>query len=184
MTTETDKAHALAEKYSSGEDDYGRLSFNDGRLMEMLADHRQQVIAELAQRSVKMPESVAWIANYGGNVCKEIDVREAIASMQAQIEQLERVRDTMHRQIELYKEKLEQSEARAAELEKALRVGKIESTLDQAANGSHLDDIPNHDDDSIRMIAFTLQHGWERTKLLAHADRLEMGLAAMKGASK
>jgi hypothetical protein len=60
----------------------------------------------------------------------------------------------------------------------------IQNALDQAANGSHLDNVPNHNDDSIRMIAWSLENRlenmWARTKLLEHAERLE--IAAIKSA--
>ena len=55
--------------------------------------------------------------------------------------------------------------------------------LDQAANGSHLDNIPNHDDDSLRSIACRLPDGWARKQLLLHADRIDAAIAKALGTS-
>jgi hypothetical protein len=48
--------------------------------------------------------------------------------------------------------------------------------LDQLANGSHLDKVPNHDDDSLRELA--RMHGDKR--LMRHAERIEAALAAAR----
>ena len=55
------------------------------------------------------------------------------------------------------------------------------AALDQAANGSHLDDIPNHDDDSLRSIACRLPDGWARKHLLIHADRIDAAISKATG---
>jgi len=62
--------------------------------------------------------------------------------------------------------------------DEALRIAL--EALDQAANGSLLDDISNHSDDGIRLIAWSLGPGWARTKLLDHAERLEMAEAYLR----
>jgi hypothetical protein len=54
----------------------------------------------------------------------------------------------------------------------------LRTVLDQAANGQHLDDIPNHDDDSLRAIATRISDQWASRALLRHACRVEI---AMKG---
>jgi hypothetical protein len=48
---------------------------------------------------------------------------------------------------------------------------RILNVLDQAVNGTHLDDIPNHSDDSLQEIADSLPE-WPKKRLLAHAKRL------------
>lgn len=61
--------------------------------------------------------------------------------------------------------------------------------LDQVLNGSHLDKIPNHDDDSIEEIADSLPRGdmdWQRDRLFRHANRLreiEKAIVASSGES-
>lgn len=55
-----------------------------------------------------------------------------------------------------------------------IRNGGVIAALDQASNGTWLDaDGLNHDDDSLREIAQRLPEGWHKTKLLAHAQRIE-----------
>ncbi len=55
-------------------------------------------------------------------------------------------------------------------------------TLDQLANGTHLDDIPNHSDDSLLDIASSLEHGsWAQKKLLKHFDRVDTAIAKATG---
>lgn len=48
--------------------------------------------------------------------------------------------------------------------------------LDQLANGSHLDDVPNHDDDSLSEIAHRCTCG-QRSSLLKHAGRVDAEVA-------
>lgn len=55
----------------------------------LLTDYRQQVIAELAQRSGKMP--VSW-----GGMCEAADSREAIASLQAKLQEQEAEIKNLH----------------------------------------------------------------------------------------
>lgn len=55
------------------------------------------------------------------------------------------------------------------------------SAADQVANGSHLDDIPNHDDNSLRMIASRIADPWAKRALLAHADRIDAAIAKATG---
>ena len=48
---------------------------------------------------------------------------------------------------------------------------------DQAVKGTLLDDAFNHDDDSLRTIAYRISDPWAKRKLLAHADRFDAALA-------
>lgn len=52
---------------------------------------------------------------------------------------------------------------------------------DQAANGTLLDDASNHDDDSLRTIAFRISDQWAKRALLAHADRIDAAIAKATG---
>ena len=61
-------------------------------LANFLTDFRQQVIADLAQRSGAMPQ--AWLEDRGDSVCDFYEVQDAIYSLQAQLEKSEaRVRE-------------------------------------------------------------------------------------------
>jgi hypothetical protein len=97
-----DKVVALAEKH------FGAYAHQAANIFTaMLADHRQQVIEELANKPGVMP------LIYDGNWCDASEVREAFATMQAQCEQTEEkylVEKGMRRL----------AEARVGELEKAL----------------------------------------------------------------
>ena len=55
---------------------------------------------------------------------------------------------------------------------------------DQAANGTLLDDASNHDDDSLRTIAFRISDQWAKRALLAHADRIDAAIAKATGESQ
>ena len=92
MTTEQDKAVALAEKHGAS-----IVSIHPGKsillighqLTAMLADHRQQVIEELAGKTGVMPKPVDFSdvpehANVWGHTPAQM--REAIAAMQAWVE--------------------------------------------------------------------------------------------------
>lgn len=57
-----------------------------------------------------------------------------------------------------------------------MNLDEIRSALDQAVNGSHLDTVPNHDDDSLFEIADRVGAGNEGDKLLRHAVRLSRAL--------
>ena len=76
----------------------------------------------------------------------------------------------------------------AAELRRLHEVNAyLIKTLDQLANGSHLDEIPNHSDDSLQDIAGFLGGGWSnnsewaQNKLLAHAKRVNTAIAKATG---
>lgn len=55
--------------------------------------------------------------------------------------------------------------------------------LDQLANGSHLDDVPNHDDDSLSEIAHRCTCG-QRNSLLKHAGRVDAEVARINPGAK
>jgi hypothetical protein len=110
MTTDQDKAVALAEKH------FGAYAHQAANIFTaMLADHRQQVIEELANKAGVMPEPIAHIYPSDVEKCHtnevvvecfsvavgcpdersvplllESEVREAFAAMQALVEQLEK----------------------------------------------------------------------------------------------
>lgn len=54
------------------------------------------------------------------------------------------------------------------------------AALDQACNGTHLDKIPNHNDDSLFEIAYRLGNPADRRALLEHAKRLQAVLTALE----
>lgn len=60
------------------------------------------------------------------------------------------------------------------------------AALDQACNGTHLDKIPNHNDDGLFEIAYRIPNPTDRNALLKHAERLQAALTALekKGDSK
>ena len=57
-----------------------------------------------------------------------------------------------------------------------MNLDEIKSALDQAVNGSHLDTVPNHDDDSLFEIADRAGANNEGNKLFRHAVRLSHAL--------
>ena len=141
--SEIDRAVTLAEKHTQSivrlPNNNGTVLFTFPELTAMLAERDQQHTAELAQRSVKMPPKSATITMLSdmqsGTMqvmhedAAEQWVREAIASMQAQIEILENKLalaeesgKELSRNYILRGERLEQSEARVAELENELKV--------------------------------------------------------------
>jgi len=81
----TDNAVALAEKHHA-KFPYGEVLMYRSDFADMLADHCQQVISELAQRSGKMPHVFDNNGSRPG-ACHASEVREAIAAMQAQNEE-------------------------------------------------------------------------------------------------
>lgn len=89
MPTEQDKAVALAEKHGAcfdPKDTYShRFGMNLDELVAMLAERDKQHTEELAQRSGVMP--LVWRAD---GMCSSDEVREALAQMQARVEQLEK----------------------------------------------------------------------------------------------
>jgi hypothetical protein len=123
MTTEHDKAVALAANngFRVGHSGWSAnpivtVSGNVHQLAAMLADHRQQIIEELAQRSGVMPKLMAI-----GNACDADEVHEAIASLEA-LRQQESARHVEfvlkdHAQVCT---RLEQSEEQVRELRKAV----------------------------------------------------------------
>ena len=60
------------------------------------------------------------------------------------------------------------------------QLAQLKTTLDQLANGSHLDAARNHDDDSLREIAGCCTCG-QRNRLLRHAGRVDAAMAASAG---
>lgn len=48
--------------------------------------------------------------------------------------------------------------------------------LDELANGSYIDNIPNHSDNSLREIAGHLPDGWARQEILEHAKRVDYAI--------
>ncbi len=54
------------------------------------------------------------------------------------------------------------------------------AALDQACNGTHLDTIPNHNDDSLFEIAYRITNPADRKALLKHAERLQAALTALE----
>lgn len=56
----------------------------------------------------------------------------------------------------------------------------LKSALDQAVNGTHLDDIPNHNDDSLFELADRVGHDGLRKLILAHARRLRDALEKLQ----
>lgn len=54
------------------------------------------------------------------------------------------------------------------------------AALDQACNGTHLDKIPNHDDDSLFEIAYRIPSSADRKALLKHAERLQAALTSLE----
>lgn len=54
------------------------------------------------------------------------------------------------------------------------------AALDQACNGTHLDTIPNHNDDSLFDIAYRLENPADCRALLEHAKRLQAVLTALE----
>ncbi len=69
---------------------------------------------------------------------------------------------------------------RAALPQSAPVVGAL---LDQLANGSHLDEVPNHDDDSLSEIAHRCTCG-QRSSLLKHAGRVDAEVARINQGDK
>ena len=57
-----------------------------------------------------------------------------------------------------------------------MNLDEIKSALDQVVNGSHLDTVPNHDDDSLFEIADRVGASNEGNKLFRHAVRLSHAL--------
>lgn len=126
--SETDKAAALAEKhgFKSGLDP-DLYVFNVPELVAMLADHKQQVrdeyCDELVAKAGVMPKSYE---RYGMHPYYFVrDSQETFAAMQAQLEQyqeeltrLKQEKDDNLDRINELADKLEQSDARVAELEK------------------------------------------------------------------
>jgi len=122
----TDKAVALAEKH--GATVVGTvvgnlllLAIAADDLAAMLAGHKQQVRdeyrEELVAKAGKMPRLLLpdepWVKS-----CPESEVREAIAAMQAKLEKQYEATVTVLASHGTIRRKLEQSEARVAELEK------------------------------------------------------------------
>lgn len=54
------------------------------------------------------------------------------------------------------------------------------AALDQACNGTHLDAVPNHNDDSLFEIAYRIPSSADRKALLKHAERLQAALTALE----
>ncbi len=84
--TDKDKATALAEKHGTLHSNLNQtfVTLHEKGLQTLLADHRQQVIEELAQESGVMPmalKACEWVADL--RTCSRDDVREVIAAMQA-----------------------------------------------------------------------------------------------------
>lgn len=67
-----------------------------------------------------------------------------------------------------------QKQARIARLEAAVR--ELRKSLDQLANGYHLDAIPNHDDDSLVSVANRVGHTWIGSVLRRHAVHVNEAL--------
>jgi hypothetical protein len=112
MTTEHDKAVALAEDHGLVIMGLSSRPEVAAQLAAMLADHRQQIIEELAQRSGVMPKPahLGW--------CRAHEVREAIASLEAKVEHAAYPYKSM---LAASQESLKQSEARVRELESRLK---------------------------------------------------------------
>lgn len=100
MTTDQDKAVALAEKHgavigvrhatvTSGDG----ILFTPEELTAMLAERDQQHSEELANTAVVMPEIISIFGNgypkQGLKVMRAEDCKDAFATMQAKVEQLE-----------------------------------------------------------------------------------------------
>lgn len=54
------------------------------------------------------------------------------------------------------------------------------AALDQACNGTHLDAVPNYNDDSLFEIAYRIKNPTDRLALLKHAVRLQVVLTALE----
>jgi hypothetical protein len=130
-----DKAVALAEKHGARVKGFEEglawdyFEFSEKQLTAMLADHRQQIIEELAQGSGVMPVVMCVAGDLQDDVpvITETRVREAIASLEAKLEQRDAEIQrqyaciTSHNNITREAEaKLEQSEERVRELKSAL----------------------------------------------------------------
>jgi hypothetical protein len=123
MTTEHDKAVALAEKHGA------RVgSFVDGKthimlfpeqLAAMLSDHRQQAIEELVRRSGKMPSTReapdSWPFQ---RACDSDEVR--IASLEARLEYEKKKHNESKDAYHETRQQLQQSEARVRDIEQAI----------------------------------------------------------------
>ena len=102
----------------------------DGYLKAVIGvalDYRQQVISDLARESAAMPEIQRADVGYIADVCFSDEVRESIASLQAKLEQEQRLTKQQSDNViwqagriaELLGE-LEQSEARAQKIREAV----------------------------------------------------------------
>lgn len=117
------QAVALADEIKTAKE-LGRI-FSPERVEAMLNDHRQQIIAELAQQTGAMPPEVENV-NFV-KVCNAQKVREALAAMQARVEQLEAEMADQGPYINKLRDQNKELRARVEQLERALNRVKYEA---------------------------------------------------------
>jgi len=128
MTPEKDKAVALAEEALTHAFQ-GSRDVAEESMRKAFEVHHQQVIEELANKPGVMPK-LHCASEWGGRetgpyLCAADEVREGFATMQENVEEIERDRNewkdatvSANQRFEIAERKLEQERARVAELEK------------------------------------------------------------------
>ena len=130
---EQDKAVALAEKYGAiaalSTESILRFKLAEQQITAMLTDRRQQIIEELAKKPGVMPtpEEIGD-RHWSELMCDPDKVYEAIATMQAKVEQANHNCDEWRQtaiceneRFRIAEYNLSQAQARLVELEKALK---------------------------------------------------------------